>query len=176
VTATIIAIAGLAGLLYLVFGLYNDLRIDLLRQDLFQIRDDLFDQAAAGDIAFSSPSYRVTRATLNGLIRFGHRVSLSGMLVTVYQARRGGLKEVKELISTARRASPERDRVRCAAVMDRAHQAIARHMGRAPLLWILVVPALLVMAGVVNSRRAVQFFKPQLAEIDASAYGAGAVV
>jgi len=46
---------------------------DLLRQNLFEVRDSLFDDARAGKIAFDSPAYRNTRLMLNGMIRFGHR-------------------------------------------------------------------------------------------------------
>ncbi len=52
---------------------YQAYRLDLFRQRLFEIRDELFDQAADGVIDFNSPLYRKTRDIINGYIRFGHR-------------------------------------------------------------------------------------------------------
>lgn len=45
------------------------------RQDLFVIRDKLFDMAAAGVISFSSPAYKANRAFINDMIRYGHHLS-----------------------------------------------------------------------------------------------------
>ncbi|HOP78677.1 MAG TPA: hypothetical protein PLD05_14400 [Thermogutta sp.] len=52
---------------------YQAYRLDLFRQRLFEIRDELFDKAADGVIDFKSPLYRKTRDIINGYIRFGHR-------------------------------------------------------------------------------------------------------
>ena len=38
-------------------------RLDLFRQNLFALRDELFDMAATGDLAFNDPAYNVCYAT-----------------------------------------------------------------------------------------------------------------
>jgi len=50
-------------------------RLDLFRQRLFALRDELFDIAADGDIRFNDYAYSGLRRLLNNTIRFGHRVN-----------------------------------------------------------------------------------------------------
>ncbi|MGZ5887742.1 MAG: hypothetical protein ACXWKI_12445, partial [Ramlibacter sp.] len=71
------ALFSLFALAVLVLYLYNGYRVDVLRQELFEIRDSLFDEAAAGRIDFESHAYRATRLVLNGLLRFAHQLSLA---------------------------------------------------------------------------------------------------
>ena len=70
------SLISLTGIWCLLFILYRDYRADSLRQDLFEIRDELFDQAASGLVDFDEPAYDMLRETLNGNIRFAHRLSL----------------------------------------------------------------------------------------------------
>ncbi len=75
--ATILAsLISLTGLVFALFWLYRDYCVDHLRQDLFALRDELFDAAAAGKISFDDPAYVMLRSTINGFIRFGHRLNL----------------------------------------------------------------------------------------------------
>ena len=64
-------------LIFLGLVMFTAYRIDYLRQDLFELRDRLFDDAAAGRISFESHSYRATRTLLNGMLRYAHRMSLA---------------------------------------------------------------------------------------------------
>ncbi len=71
--------ASLVSLLFfvvLVFWLYRDYRTDTFRQKLFSLRDELFDEAVSGKIAFDDPAYGMLRSTMNGFIRFAHRINL----------------------------------------------------------------------------------------------------
>lgn len=64
-------------LLWLFFvGPYHSYRVDLLRQRLFTLRDDLFQNATDGKFSFEDPAYTTTRSTLNGMIRFSNQISL----------------------------------------------------------------------------------------------------
>lgn len=56
---------------------YKDYRVDKLRQELFVIRDELFKFAERGEISFEDHAYGMTRSTLNGMIRFAHKISFS---------------------------------------------------------------------------------------------------
>jgi hypothetical protein len=53
----------------------RDYRTEVFRQRLFEIRDRLFDAAAAGAIAFDHPAYGMVRQMINGFVRFGHRLN-----------------------------------------------------------------------------------------------------
>ena len=74
--AALWTIVSLAGIAYLLLWSYREYRIDLFRQRMFALRDDLFDEAADGLISFDHPAYGTLRSTMNGFIRFGHRLSL----------------------------------------------------------------------------------------------------
>lgn len=60
----------------LIFWCYRVYRIDLYRERMFALREELFVLALDGKIQFSDPAYELLRSTLNGFIRFGHQVSL----------------------------------------------------------------------------------------------------
>lgn len=54
---------------------------DYTRQELFTLRDELFDYAADGHISFDDEAYLTTRTMINGVIRFTHSVSLTNWLM-----------------------------------------------------------------------------------------------
>jgi hypothetical protein len=77
--------------LLLLWGLfYISIRtflLDNLRQRLFAIRDDLFDFAADGGVAFEHPCYRELRNDLNGLILFAHKLTVGRAVITYWMMR-----------------------------------------------------------------------------------------
>jgi hypothetical protein len=72
----------LLGLAYVYFWLYRDYRRDLLRTRLFKIRAELFDAAQSGRIDFNHPAYGLLRSTLNGFLRYGHKVGAFRLVMT----------------------------------------------------------------------------------------------
>jgi hypothetical protein len=80
---------GLVVLVGCLFGAYlvRDYRIDALRQELFRIRDELFDYAATGAVSFSHPAYSNLRSRLNLTIRFGHRLTFTRLLLVALSYR-----------------------------------------------------------------------------------------
>lgn len=70
-----------------LFWEYRSYRIDQLRQDLFRVRDELFRAAERGEIAFDAPAYGITRATLNGMIRYAHELTLVRAVIAVVSSR-----------------------------------------------------------------------------------------
>jgi len=74
---------GLAGLLYLWQWRFKAYRIDLLRENLFELRKEIFEAARTGKIGFEMPTYRIITNTLNGFIRFGHRLTFLQVLLTI---------------------------------------------------------------------------------------------
>ena len=76
----ILTLAAYAILLLVVARRWSELRVDLLRRRLFVLRDELFDYALAGNVAFDAPSYRFLRRRINGLLRFADKTSLLRVL------------------------------------------------------------------------------------------------
>lgn len=48
-----------------------------LRQNLFELRDKLFDYARSGSIPFTNRAYVMLRANINSMIRFSHLISVT---------------------------------------------------------------------------------------------------
>jgi hypothetical protein len=66
---------------FFLIHFYKKYCVDAYRQDLFQVRDDLFNFAAEGGISFDHPAYAMARAYLNGTIRFTERLSLVQLII-----------------------------------------------------------------------------------------------
>src|SRR5258708_27147164 len=50
-------------------------RVDIVRQQMFALRDELFDFAAQGGIKFDDPAYILLRHLMNGFIRHAHNLT-----------------------------------------------------------------------------------------------------
>lgn len=70
------SLISLFGLTYLIFWRYRLLITDSFRQSLFELRDELFDFAAAGNIPFDDPAYGMLRKLINGYMRFAHQATI----------------------------------------------------------------------------------------------------
>ncbi|MCH7922565.1 MAG: hypothetical protein IH975_05990 [Nitrospinae bacterium] len=57
------------------FECYQKYRVNSFRQTLFELREELFEYAAEGHIAFDNRAYLEMRYIINGLIRFAHRIT-----------------------------------------------------------------------------------------------------
>ena len=79
----------------LVFCLYRGYRIDSFRQKMFCLRDELFDEARKGNIPFDSDAYGMLRSTINGTIRFAHKLSLWQMITFVVLVKTDNFQEDK---------------------------------------------------------------------------------
>ncbi|MHB8500023.1 MAG: hypothetical protein ACYDCG_02095 [Candidatus Acidiferrales bacterium] len=67
-----------------------DARLDEFRQQMFLIRDELFDYAAAGKINFDEGAYRLLRKSMNGFIRYGHQLTFFRLCVTMVELKLQG--------------------------------------------------------------------------------------
>ena len=79
-----IALGTLVSLLgiWWVFVLYRDYCVDKFREQVFALRGKLFDEAAAGLVDFDHPAYGMLRSTMNGFIRFSHRLGFLEIVLT----------------------------------------------------------------------------------------------
>jgi len=65
----------LIALIVLVFEFWPIQRADIFRQQMFALRDELFDFAAQGGIKFDDPAYILLRHLMNGFIRHAHNLT-----------------------------------------------------------------------------------------------------
>ena len=82
-TEVVTSLVSLAGLLVLL-RLYRDYSVDRFREEMFALRDEMFDFAASGGIAFGSPAYGRLRLTMNGFVRRAPRMRL--MEIVLFRA------------------------------------------------------------------------------------------
>lgn len=68
--------------LVLVFRSWPGHRLDRFRQEMFSLRDEVFDYAAEGNIAFDHQAYRLLRQSMNGYLRYAHRLTIGQLLLT----------------------------------------------------------------------------------------------
>lgn len=74
--ATIISSAlTLIVLILLVFELWPSQRVDAFRQQMFEVRDELFDLAIRKEISFDDQAYVLLRQLMNGFIRYAHNLT-----------------------------------------------------------------------------------------------------
>ena len=65
----------------LVFLCWRSYRVDRLRDQLFGLRNELFDITAQGALSFDDPAYQMLRNTMNGLIRGAEHISFFRYMV-----------------------------------------------------------------------------------------------
>lgn len=82
-SAIIESVVALIMLIVVFLKLLPALRLDIFRQKMFAVRDELFDYAAAGNINFDDPAYRLLRQSMNGNIRYGHQITLFRVCINV---------------------------------------------------------------------------------------------
>jgi hypothetical protein len=72
---------GLCLLLSIYRFFYQKTRLDTLREDLFTMRDGLFDYMWKHNISYDTPVYREMRRMLNGFISIAHKFNIGGLLL-----------------------------------------------------------------------------------------------
>lgn len=141
VIATLLA----CGLWWLYAFEYNRYRGQLFRHRLFLIRDELFDAAKAGGIAFNSPGYRTTWETLNAMLRSAHALTFLEYLVFIFVAKRLKIdieqtEYARYVVAAVADLSPaERDLI--LGIYAKAHRALFSHWMHTNIITFL--PALL---------------------------------
>jgi hypothetical protein len=86
-TATIIiALKSALGLLFiwvLVFFFWKDYCLDVFRDDVFAIRDELFLYAANGNVGFDHPAYKILRQRMNVALRYAHEFTFTRFVLAI---------------------------------------------------------------------------------------------
>ncbi len=139
--------------------LYQQYRIDKTRQELFALRDDLFDFAAAGNIPFNHPSYTLLRTTINGMIRFCHRLSLFTVILMIWAESANPQKTNfnKKLESTFSELD-ESVQQKLRLYYKQMHEIVAKHLILRSLSIISVVVMLLTILALIKGFRNAKVF------------------
>src|SRR5687767_3252255 len=78
-----------AAVLCFAYGyMYRRTKVDRFREDIFSLRDELFDYMWRHNLSYSHPAYQNMRTALNGAVRFSDHWSLPVFLVMAYYVRR----------------------------------------------------------------------------------------
>lgn len=152
--------SGLA-LLFVLSFIWSAQRVDIFRQRMFAIRDELFDFAEAGGIDFGDPAYDLLRNSMNGFIRYAHRLSFFQVMITI--ARWNLTEQVHPLTwhqkwKEALASLPEDVQRRLVDFHGRAMDAVARQLiGGSVVLVVLLLgsAAQLLIRGAWTSIRMV---------------------
>jgi len=165
---------------YLYSVLYASYRLDKFRQELFEIRDVLFKDAENGNIDFDSAAYGRTRETLNGMIRFAHRITFTRVAIIKFMSNEDDRAVVysfnerrEEYLSELSKSQQEV----IVKALFRMHVLVVRH-----ILWssVILAPFTLIIAISAKTLNKVMFLvdfirthENQLTPLDVEASIAG---
>ena len=149
IATVIMSTIALAGLWFLIFWLYRDYRLDYFRDKLFALRDELFDMALRGEIDFNHPAYGLLRTILNGTIRYGHRLGLIEIIISIFSFREDKAyymdiaKKFERHWSESVATLPHATKAALGRIRGRLHYLMAEQMILSqPILLVLIVPVL----------------------------------
>jgi len=172
----IIGLVGLAGIWFLWYYFLKPQRVDSFREELFALRERLFDLAADGVVSFDHPAYAQLRLLINGMIRFAHRITFPMMVVAATQGRYAPRSEYEDWQASVQKL-PEESRKRLLTIHVGVFRATMRQViGGSPALWIYLaarvafsaVRALLLLA---VGRRSVSGFMAEHVRLKVSLEG-----
>jgi hypothetical protein len=84
----LLSVVNLAVVWFLVSNAWPAYRVETFRQDLFDIRDMLFDVAISDRRLFAHPSYVLLRNRINSSIRFAHKFTTTRLIITLILLKR----------------------------------------------------------------------------------------
>ena len=129
--------------LIIFYGPWNWVCVDWARQSLFEKRDKLFDMAIKGEINFNSPAYKDTRETLNGLIRFAHKLTLPKMLFLLFY-RRNAFPEKFDAIKEINKISNEETRAKIINIIILSHKSLLKLILSTSLISLIFLPLIIL--------------------------------
>ena len=138
-------------------------RVDYFRHRLFKLRDELFEYANAGGIEFTHPAYTNLRLTINALLRYGHRVTIWRIIMSMVSF---GGSQIADSYAVwkeqTERIENEEARNRIYAFRSEVSKIMAAHM-------VLISPmTLVVVASIAIYLRACKMMKSLGAARDAA--------
>lgn len=151
IAAALTSILSLVGLLVLL-RLHRDTSVDRFRQDLFALRDEMFDFAASGGVEFRHPAYGMLRLTMNGFVRRADRLHLLQIVLLLFVSPRAGRRGDDGFRAAWKRSLLDLDgagQARMKEYRERMHRIVAQYLlfrSPAPMATI-VVPVVAAVMG-----------------------------
>lgn len=134
----------IAALWVLYFVWFKEYMQDYTRQELFKLRDELFDYAADGQIAFDDEAYLTTRTLINGVIRFTHSISLTHWLMMLLCSDANEKHYAKQFsirFSAAIAKLNPNQQAMIHKTMFKTHSTVFNHfLNTSPLLFVTIKP------------------------------------
>ena len=133
--------------------------VDVTRQQLFELRDQLFDIAADGRLSFESDSYKILRRVFNTGIRFAHQADWVHILTFYLVARRrkGAIfKSAMQIPHLVDQIKDEKARAEVQHIITRMHLVLVWHVYRRSL--VLIPLGFLVLLAAVFFTLSIKIF------------------
>ncbi|HHM05234.1 MAG TPA: hypothetical protein ENJ19_05770 [Gammaproteobacteria bacterium] len=149
--------------------------IDSTRQQLFELRDALFDLASDGEISYDSEAYVILRKMFNTYIRFAHELNWIHVVAYMMLARqkRGEISRsalrvehlIKEILDRRARKKVEE-------MVAQLHMVSMWHIVRRSLLLMLMVPIVFIISFffMASANVVAKLYKKLGVILDAKAY------
>lgn len=128
--------------LWLYFDLFRKLRVDLTRKKLFEVRNELFYLGVDGTLSFDSKAYGLCRKTLNGYIRFCHRLTYYRFCAhRAFQTNENRMlsKNYNEVKECARQDLNNEQIKALDEIYYRMHEIVATHILKTCLPFLLIL-------------------------------------
>ncbi len=178
IAAALTSILSLIGILVLL-RLHRDTSVDRFREDLFALRDEMFDFAASGGVEFRHPAYGMLRLTMNGFLRWADRLHLLRIVLLRFAYPREDRRRDDGFRAAWKRSLLELDsegQARMNEYRDRMHRIVAEYVlfrSPAPMATI-VVPVVAAVMGSTLTNFALRVLKNRwLDDLDAVAFEYG---
>lgn len=167
---------------YLLFWCYRSYSLARFRQDIFDLRDELFDRAYKGLVSFEHPAYSMLRSTMNGFLRFGHMLSFWQIFIFMILVRKEKMNLPHSYEQEWEKATRDLDdelKTQLNQYRGALHFSILKHLiFSSPLLMLTIFAPLIAYFGGKEFCQAIvqrikRFIKPPTNEIDSIAYALG---
>lgn len=138
-------------LMPLLLKLWAGARLDSFRQEMFIVRDELFDYAASGQIGFNDPVYRLLRQLMNGFIRYGHQLTFFRICMEVALVRTLGQKPSMKWTTEWERAMGNVKDVEVKRCLEAFHSRAIMCVGKRLILGSPVLLVIAVFGGLLSA-------------------------
>lgn len=135
---------GLVVLWLITYFGWRPYRIDKVRNELFALRNELFDYAAGGGVPLNDTAYRMLRDRVNALIRYAHIITVTRLLIFMAANRYCNSEfaespHQKYLAEVSR--LPESAQTKLRDINDRVAKILARKLvfGSPLLLMVMII-------------------------------------
>ena len=124
------------------------------RQNLFDLRDELFDLALDGKVSFTDHAYVQLPSNINGMIRFSHLMSVTRLFTfIVFQRYVGDLSEHTENFKAALSQVRGKDAKKALEqIYGRMREQTLKHLYIASPHILVMVPVLLMLDKIISKK------------------------